>query len=143
MYIKGRLFLNYKMDPLLVLNCLVLASLHVMKNTVAMQQQTSRGMEREGSGYGLLESVVTRLKTTETFSTDHTFPHQDFSVKFFNFYFGGKLWLVFKTWAFMTLPEVPCKHNDFIYVCALLSSCYMCSLYAVFFVLYRLIVNQD
>lgn len=38
-------------------------------------------------------------------------------------------------WAFVTWSEVCCKHSDFIcmYVCAVLSSCYVCSLNAVFF----------
>jgi len=36
-------------------------------------------------------------------------------------------------WVFVTWLEVCCKHNDFIHVCAVLSSCYACSLNAVFF----------
>ena len=34
---------------------------------------------------------------------------------------------------FVTWLEVCCKHNDFTYVCAVLSSCYASSLNAVFF----------
>ena len=38
-----------------------------------------------------------------------------------------------RMWVFVTWLEVCCKRNDFICVCAVLSSCYACSLNAAFF----------